>query len=395
VLAATRAPGHKQYALIEEPGLTRVVNNVPTRHLRDGENDGAIDHVARAVAKQFAPDVVNVHHIQFLSAGMRFDVPVVVTLHDGWAWCAAGGQGLRPDGTVCPGPTPADCAPCASAWAPSAGTMTTALVRFAGWAAPLVSPERLHAWYQRIPPLLRPRPERGVGPEATPSDAAHRNDTVGAFFRAAELRIAPSRFLAGRAEAMGLGPVQVIPHGVVASTMCATPAPRGNGAFLHLGTIARHKGTDRVVRAWRTSCPEGQPDLLIHGPVLDAQCALGHPVGAVLDRTGVSQALKTARALVLAPRWEENAPLVILEARASGCPIIAPASGGIPELIEDGVDGILFDPADSDGLVQAMRRAAVTALPPPRPPPAFEAHLDAVLEAYRSVVHRTATGTGG
>jgi glycosyltransferase involved in cell wall biosynthesis len=394
VLAATRAPGRRQYAVVESPGLTRIVNNVPTRQLGDGEQDGAIDRITAQVAARFAPDVVHVHHIQFLSSGMRFSVPVVATLHDGWAWCAAGGQGLRPDGTVCPGPRPEDCAPCATAWAPSAGALTSAMVRMAGWAAPVVPPERLHGWYQRIPAQLRPRPERGTGPAASPEDAALRNAEVGAFFQSASVLVAPSQFLAKRAEAQGMGPVLVIPHGIVPASRPAARSPRTAGPFLHLGTIAAHKGTDRVVQAWRDAFPNGQPELRIHGPVDDIRCALDHPVGPVLDREGVAAALRTARALVLAPRWEENAPLVIVEARAHGCPVIAPASGGIPELVDDGVDGILFDPADPAALRTALTRAVDDGLPVPRHPPTFDDHLDQVVNIYAELLRRAATGTG-
>ena len=40
--------------------------------------------------------------------------------------------------------------------------------------------------------------------------------------------------------------------------------------------------------------------------------------------------------LVMGSRWRESY-LVILEARAAGCPVIAPSIGGIPEIITDGV----------------------------------------------------------
>ena len=42
VLAATRAPGERQYSVIEEPGITRIVNNVPARPLVQAERDRAV-----------------------------------------------------------------------------------------------------------------------------------------------------------------------------------------------------------------------------------------------------------------------------------------------------------------------------------------------------------------
>ena len=47
---------------------------------------------------------------------------------------------------------------------------------------------------------------------------------------------------------------------------------------------------------------------------------------------------------------------VIVEAMACGKPVIASQTGGIPELIEDGQDGILVPPGDVQALAQAMSR---------------------------------------
>jgi glycosyltransferase involved in cell wall biosynthesis len=237
--------------------------------------------------------------------------------------------------------------------------------------------------YRRIPQSIRPRPERGQAADAAPNDAALRNDRVGALYRAADTRVSPSHFLAARATAHGLGSVQVIPHGFAPIPKRANTGP--GAFFLHLGTIAHHKGTDRVVKAWRLTCPDGNPALRIHGPVADVNLALGHPVGPVLDSRGVVDALQSAKALVLAPRWEENAPMVIGEARAAGCPIIAPNSGGIPELVKDGVDGILYDATAPDALGHALRAALDRPLPTPRPPPSMDQQLDAFVALYRSL----------
>jgi glycosyltransferase involved in cell wall biosynthesis len=41
---------------------------------------------------------------------------------------------------------------------------------------------------------------------------------------------------------------------------------------------------------------------------------------------------------------------------AAGCPVVAARSGGIPDIVTDGVNGCLFDPADPNGLLEASRR---------------------------------------
>lgn len=379
VLAATRAPGRRQYALLEEAGVTRIVNNVPARALAMAERDRAVESLAAQVEARFRPEIVHVHHLQFLSSDLRFQAPTVATLHDQWAWCASGGLGLLPDGQLCPGPGPERCAPCAGAWRPTPGSGARALIGVAGALSPVVAPERLHALYQRLPERLRARARRGAGAPEGPEAASARNTAVTAFFRACAARISPSAWLARRAEAEGLGPVQVIRHGVDPG-----PPRLGGGPFLFLGTIARHKGPDLVVRAWRRAFPGGTPGLALHGPALEPEAAAGHPMGASLDREGVRQALSRAAALVLGSRWPENAPLVILEARAAGCPVIAPDIGGIPEILEHGRDGLLYPPGDEAALAEAMNAALHRpwSVSPPLTP---EEQIDKIITLYHDV----------
>ena len=64
--------------------------------------------------------------------------------------------------------------------------------------------------------------------------------------------------------------------------------------------------------------------------------------------------LRSARMVVL-PSLEENCPMVVLEAMAIGVPIAAARSGGTPDLIDDGVNGLMFGPTDAD----AMRGATL------------------------------------
>jgi glycosyltransferase involved in cell wall biosynthesis len=59
--------------------------------------------------------------------------------------------------------------------------------------------------------------------------------------------------------------------------------------------------------------------------------------------------------LVVPSLWPENSPLVIHEAFMAGVPVVAARSGGIPELVTDGVDGVLYDPASPAALADVLR----------------------------------------
>jgi glycosyltransferase involved in cell wall biosynthesis len=60
--------------------------------------------------------------------------------------------------------------------------------------------------------------------------------------------------------------------------------------------------------------------------------------------------------VVVPSRWPENCPYAVLEAQASGRAVVASAMGGIPELIDDGVDGRVVADAEGGDLAEAVDR---------------------------------------
>ncbi len=76
-------------------------------------------------------------------------------------------------------------------------------------------------------------------------------------------------------------------------------------------------------------------------------------IGSIGDREKLKEFYKNADIFVL-PSLSEGSPKVIPEAMACGLPIIATNIASIPDLIQDGVDGILVEPRDVDGLTNAL-----------------------------------------
>lgn len=71
-------------------------------------------------------------------------------------------------------------------------------------------------------------------------------------------------------------------------------------------------------------------------------------------RFDVSPYMKAADCFVCPSRWAEAAGLVNLEAAACGLPVLASRVGGIPEYLDDGRTGWLFDPGDGGALADRL-----------------------------------------
>jgi glycosyltransferase involved in cell wall biosynthesis len=77
-----------------------------------------------------------------------------------------------------------------------------------------------------------------------------------------------------------------------------------------------------------------------------------------LSREEVLQQLRQSRAALLPSRWDENNPMSILEARTLGIPVIVSERGGLPEMVDDGVDGRVIRAGDIGALRDAIRDLA-------------------------------------
>jgi glycosyltransferase involved in cell wall biosynthesis len=76
------------------------------------------------------------------------------------------------------------------------------------------------------------------------------------------------------------------------------------------------------------------------------------------DRRDIPERMRELDIFVL-PSFYEGFPVTILEALSSGVPVIASAVDGIPEIIEDGANGLMVRPGDSDALATAIESVIV------------------------------------
>jgi glycosyltransferase involved in cell wall biosynthesis len=128
-----------------------------------------------------------------------------------------------------------------------------------------------------------------------------------------------------------------------------------------VGRLVVEKGVRELVTALR-SLPGVRVALLGPGPLRAELEATSRELegrlilAGDLPLTEVSRWLAAADALVL-PSWAEGTPNVVLEALAAGRPVVATHVGGIPDVIEHGVTGLLVPPRDAPALATAMAEA--------------------------------------
>jgi glycosyltransferase involved in cell wall biosynthesis len=135
--------------------------------------------------------------------------------------------------------------------------------------------------------------------------------------------------------------------------------------LLFLGRLSPEKGLDVLLEALAcASRSAGRPvhlTVLGEGPQRPAlerrtlALSLGEAVTFAGFHRDVRPFLERADALVL-PSLREGLPRAVLEALSVGCPIVASAVGGIPELVSDGVNGLLVPAGDAAALQAALLR---------------------------------------
>jgi glycosyltransferase involved in cell wall biosynthesis len=135
-----------------------------------------------------------------------------------------------------------------------------------------------------------------------------------------------------------------------------------------VGRLYPEKGYDDLIRAIAvlerdSPCPF-LCVILGHGPerqrlqALIDELHVAHVVKLVGRRKDVPDVIRALDVAVLCSK-NEGSPLAVMEYMAGAAPIVATAVGGVPELVKDGVHGVLVEPRDPEALAAAIRRLLV------------------------------------
>lgn len=132
--------------------------------------------------------------------------------------------------------------------------------------------------------------------------------------------------------------------------------------FLFVGRFEEGKGIRVLMEAWRSMDRPPPLRLIGSGPFESevrefADGIEGVTVFGRVARDRVIEELKQARAYIAPLLWYENFPLAICEAMATGTPVIAADVANVRDILQHGNAGLLFERANAQALVQAVRKA--------------------------------------
>ena len=120
------------------------------------------------------------------------------------------------------------------------------------------------------------------------------------------------------------------------------------------GRVNTDKGVETVVEA-ATQLPPDTFHVFGDGPLLAK--LREHPSGVRYHGrlNDVANAMNAMDAVVIPSQWEEAFGFSVIEAMSLGKPVLATRSGGMPEIIEDGVTGAIFEKRDSARLCELVK----------------------------------------
>ena len=190
--------------------------------------------------------------------------------------------------------------------------------------------------------------------------AAHR--LLGTWSRAVDVYVTPTAFTRDRYVADGFPAERVV---VKPNFLPADPGvgAHDGGYALYVGRLAPEKGVATLLEGWRQVGARLPLKVVGSGP-LEPLLAAPPPGVEWLgqqSRERVLALMRDATVLVFPSEWFETFGLGIVEAFATGLPVVASRLGVIPELVRDGETGWLFAPGDAADLAAKVALALADA----------------------------------
>lgn len=163
---------------------------------------------------------------------------------------------------------------------------------------------------------------------------------------------------------VGIDHIKVVPNVIPKPSKCENVKKDGKFNVLFLGLINDQKGIFDLIDAIKTNCERLKVYFELHvagnGEVerLKNEILVNHLEDLVkyegwVDSSGKHSLLCLCDALIL-PSYIEGLPLSILEAMSYRKPVISTPVGGIPSMIENGVNGFLIEPGNGPAFIEKI-----------------------------------------
>lgn len=173
-----------------------------------------------------------------------------------------------------------------------------------------------------------------------------------------DLYISPSIFLKEKFKEFGFKKqIEYLPNPLLFSKIENGIFEKENDFLLYFGRLAEEKGVDDLIRAFAYSGTNSKLKIIGDGPKKEELEKLKQELKqdnieftGFLYEKDLWDNIKKAKAIIVPSGWYENAPYSVIEAMYLKKAIIAPAHGGLKELIESGETGVLYQPGNINEL---------------------------------------------
>lgn len=179
-----------------------------------------------------------------------------------------------------------------------------------------------------------------------------------------DLVITPSAFYKKKIDEAGVMkcPVVHMPNFLPEDTEYSTGEP--GDYILYFGRLSREKGTMTLLKAYEKANVDKPLYYVGTGPIKEMleeyikEHNLSEKVKLLGFKSGeeLKNLVKKSMCVVLPSEWYENGPYSIMEAMAVGKPVIVSNLGGLPEMVENGVNGYVTKPFDEESLNEAVAK---------------------------------------
>jgi glycosyltransferase involved in cell wall biosynthesis len=167
--------------------------------------------------------------------------------------------------------------------------------------------------------------------------------------------ICPSQFIADKLIEFGMNPYHIhVLHNFIREIHKVNDVQKKE-YFLYFGRIAEEKGI-RMLLETAKLLPDIKFIIAGTGPLENILKIRPNNVEYVGFKEGeeLARLIQESLATIHPSTWYENCPMSVLESLGLGTPVIGAKIGGIPELVRDGIDGLLFKPGDIEDLASKI-----------------------------------------